>query len=230
MAPSPSRKSSFPTSAASRRNFRAAMFRSAIACAIWFAAIGGGMLYLTAYSATPGTAADLRPGWPPTSVLPRTPGLPSLLLFAHPECPCSRASVTELGRLLRSIPGRVDAFVVLSGPGPLAALADELPGAQVIVDTGSPSQAELFGAKTSGQVFLYDAGGRLAFEGGITPARGHEGDSEGRDAILSYLLASRRGPAGEPPTARAQTLHARVFGCALGHHPETQARVGRQTP
>jgi hypothetical protein len=55
-----------------------------------------------------------------------------------------------------------------------------------MLDTNA-KEAQRFGARTSGEVALYDDAGRLAFRGGITAARGHEGDSTGRDAILRWL-------------------------------------------
>jgi hypothetical protein len=70
------------------------------------------------------------------------------------------------------------------------------------VDDGG-AIARSFGALTSGEVLLYDARGALRFAGGITAARGHEGDSEGRDA----LEASIRGATGQ--------ARAAVFGCSL---------------
>jgi hypothetical protein len=57
---------------------------------------------------------------------------------------------------------------------------------------------------------LFDAGGDLLFRGGITEARGHWGDSEGRSAILSLLALEHRPAAG-----RAGRLDSPVFGCPL---------------
>jgi len=53
-------------------------------------------------------------------------------------------------------------------------------------------------------VLLYDVAGDLRFAGGITPSRGHAGDSAGR-SMLQDLLASRS-------VERDETA---VFGCAL---------------
>jgi len=65
-------------------------------------------------------------------------------------------------------------------------------------------EAARFGAATSGQVILYDRDGRLLFSGGITASRGHAGDNDGRDAIVS-LLGGGRGTRHSSP----------VFGCSL---------------
>jgi hypothetical protein len=51
---------------------------------------------------------------------------------------------------------------------------------------------------------LYDARGRLAFSGGITSARGYEGDNAGRHAIEALLVD------GTSTIARTS-----VFGCFL---------------
>ena len=56
---------------------------------------------------------------------------------------------------------------------------------------------------TSGHALLFDRDGRLLFRGGITPARGHEGDNFGASAIAARL-------AGRPARAEAP-----VFGCPI---------------
>jgi hypothetical protein len=79
--------------------------------------------------------------------------------------------------------------------------AAAVPGVRVVRDDGA--EAWRFGARVSGQVMVYDHAGRLQFSGGITGARGHEGDNAGRDAIEALL-------AGRPHAASAF-----VFGCLL---------------
>jgi hypothetical protein len=78
-----------------------------------------------------------------------------------------------------------------------------IPGVRAAEDRDG-SAARLFGAFTSGETLLFGTDGRLAFHGGITPARGHAGDSSGRDAILNLI-------AGRP----AATTSAPVFGCSI---------------
>jgi hypothetical protein len=82
------------------------------------------------------------------------------------------------------------------------------------IDEGG-AEARRFGAATSGQALLYDAAGRLVFSGGITPARGHSGDSAGRDAIIRWV---ERGTAPQKS--------AFVFGCSL-HDPGLAAAAGK---
>jgi hypothetical protein len=51
---------------------------------------------------------------------------------------------------------------------------------------------------------LYGSEGNLLFSGGITAARGHEGDNAGRSAIISCLTKSE-----------AERNQTPVFGCSL---------------
>ena len=180
--------------------------------ATWLAAVGAGMGVLAAYDHTPGTPAAPPSVWPPASAIARVPGIPTLILFAHPQCPCSRASVHELAEIMASVPGHLSAHVLFLKPAPfepawaqtdLWASATAIPGVTVALDDRG-TEARSFGAVTSGQVVLYDTNGVLRFAGGLTSARGREGDSAGRRAILALLtrgIADRRDAA--------------VFGCSL---------------
>jgi hypothetical protein len=94
------------------------------------------------------------------------------------------------------------------------AAAERIPGVRVREDVDG-AEASLFGAATSGQVLLYDAGGRLRFSGGLTNARGHVGESPAYAQIAA--LVEGRG---------AAYATARVFGCALADAPQA-ARAGQ---
>jgi hypothetical protein len=134
-----------------------------------------------------------------------------LLMFVHPECPCSEASLGELERLMARCQGKLRATVVfletdaLSGkPKPEGVrMAERMPDTTVLTDVGG-REARLFHAGTSGQTLLYDTDGTLRFQGGITIARGHHGDSPGSDAILALVGGASNAPA-----------NALVFGCSL---------------
>jgi hypothetical protein len=65
-------------------------------------------------------------------------------------------------------------------------------------------EAQRLGAVTSGHVLLYDRAGQLLFTGGITGARGHEGDNAGGESVIR-LIAGRGG-------ARHHTL---IYGCSI---------------
>lgn len=181
--------------------------------AVWVVATACGFVALTVYSTTPGASAPVAQRWPAQSRLAEpSDSRATLVLFAHPRCSCTRATLAEFERLLARTIDRVEAHVVFVRPPGAARGWEEtdlwrrarrVPGVRVDVDDGG-AEAERFGARTSGHVLLYDRDGVLRFSGGITASRGHEGQSPGRQAIEATL-------AGEP----GQLTDAPVYGCAL---------------
>jgi hypothetical protein len=185
----------------------------------WALAVLSGFAWLQDYASTPGRGADAPAVWPADVALARSPGRHTLALLAHPRCPCTRASLAELARLMPRLEAPVDAYVLFVEPagtdwahGDLWDLARAIPGVVAVDDRGG-TVADALGVHTSGQVVVYDPAGRLQFAGGITPARGHEGDSGGADAI-AILVRPRARPTA-PPAASTSL----VFGCDL-HDPE----------
>ncbi|HXS95056.1 MAG TPA: hypothetical protein VN736_10655 [Candidatus Limnocylindrales bacterium] len=189
--------------------------RSSVLIAIlvaWALAILWGARVTLTYANTPGSAAVPPAYWPSHAPLEQAKGRASLMIFIHPQCPCSRASVGELDRILVSVHDRVQTTVFFYVPPgssegwahtDLWKSAAAIPTVQVLADRGAAA-ARRFGARTSGQALLYNANGRLIFSGGITAARGHSGDNDGREAIVSLLLGRESGRRTTP-----------VFGCAL---------------
>ena len=185
---------------------------SAIA-GVWLLVVHTGSLLMAQYSQTAGATGAPPALWPETSRLQRHSGQSQLVMFLHPRCPCSRATLGELEQLVAHCQGKFSTQVWFIQPQgmeddwvktDLWHAAASIPGVQVNVDHEG-NEARLFQAVTSGQTLLYDPEGRLVFQGGITLARGHAGDNPGRDAIES-LLKQKIPPATSPP----------VFGCALG--------------
>jgi hypothetical protein len=183
-----------------------------IAFILWLFLVSAGMASLWLYSGTPGKAGNPPDGWPASSSLRPALGASTLVMFLHPQCPCSRASIYELALLLAHSAGRLRAQVVFLKPAgkgdswtqtDLWHEASALPGIVVNSDLGG-REAALFRATTSGETVVYDAAGKLRFHGGITGARGHVGDNDGCSALQSYAHA------GVIATART-----RVFGCPL---------------
>ena len=139
-------------------------------------------------------------------------------LFAHTKCACTRATLRELERALAHANARTTSlrtFVLFSGPNDdellsLRTMAAAIPGV-VVMDAGD--EVARFGAHTSGQALVYGKDGRLAFRGGLTPSRGHEGASAGGEFVLRAATGAedraRSNRADEP----AQSSD--VFGCAL---------------
>jgi hypothetical protein len=186
----------------------------ALALGLWVGALGSGFTILLKYKSTPGPIDDGRPrGWPVDSRLPKPDQRAALVMFAHPHCPCTRASISELAHLMGSLPDRMTAYVLFLRPSEASAEWDRtdlwrsaasIPGVTVVLDHDGV-EARRFHALTSGLTLVYDREGRLLFEGGITPSRGHEGNSFGRQRIISLLT-----------TGNADRTDSPVFGCALG--------------
>jgi hypothetical protein len=178
----------------------------AAAVLVWALLVGAGFHWFNQYKTTPGAQLDAPRLWPADSSVKPGKGRSSLLLFLHPQCDCSRATLEELKVILNGardvsasiVVEELDGVPLQGGPW-----QESIPGATVVFDKNG-AEAKRFGARTSGQVYLYDAAGRLQFSGGITASRGHAGDNTGRQAVQDLL-------AGKP--AHWDT-HA-VFGCAL---------------
>jgi hypothetical protein len=183
-----------------------------ISAAAWILAVGAGLARVLRYENTPGLSEQTPPDWPRATHIPQPTARPSLVLFAHPRCPCTRATMSELARIMAQCKGKLDASVIFlspqnSEPGwaqtELRRKAAAIPGVRVLDDKDG-QDARRFGAGTSGQAMLYDASGHLLFSGGITAGRGHEGDNAGSDAILSLVNSGR-----------ADLTKTPAFGCSL---------------
>ncbi len=186
------------------------------AVAAWVPAVAFGIHILWNYSTTPGAPAAAPSDWPANVSLERSKARATLVMFAHPRCPCTGASLGELAIILAHAPGRLDADVFFYLPADKPATwaktdlwrsAAAIPGVRVFVDREA-AMALSFGAFTSGQTLLYDSRGRLRFKGGITASRGHSGDNAGRSAITA-LLQSEAGQSIGPVAATP------VLGCSL---------------
>jgi hypothetical protein len=186
----------------------------AVAVGLWALVACGAVLAYTSHASEAGPAAAAPATWPAGVPLSRDPARPTLLVLVHPACPCSRATLRELARVLAKVPGPVSTYVVFMRPlrtgtdprgSSLWGEATSIPGVVTSVDEDGEI-ARAFGAVTSGQTLLYGPGadGALQFAGGITQPGGHEGDNAGRDALEALLSSSAHGKA-----------RSSVFGCPL---------------
>lgn len=191
---------------------------------VWVLALVAGFSLLWKYKMEPGGAEGAPAVWPPDSAISRSGDGATLVLFAHPHCPCTRASLAELARLMSRFRGQLSAAVIFLRPAGVGAdwedtdlrrQAAAIPGVTTVQDEAGVEAAR-FRATTSGATVLYDAGGRLIFSGGLTASRGHEGDSFGIRRISSLLR-----------TGTADRRDAPVYGCSLGHRPEAGPIHGR---
>ena len=183
-----------------------------IASALWLIGAAAGLSVLWAYDNSPGEGATAPATWPAGTALVRSDKRPTLVLLAHPQCSCTRASLAELAEALAGATNRPKTYVLFLKPDGFAddwaksdlwRTAAALPDVTVVRDDDG-AESRRFGARTSGQTLLYDEAGTLLFAGGITGARAHQGDNDGRRAIVALL---NRGS-----SARAAT---NVFGCPL---------------
>jgi len=180
--------------------------------AVWLGVVLAGTFLMVAYANTPGEAGTPPASWPDSSQLPRNPHRATLVMFIHPHCPCSRASIGELALLMAHCQDRVEAHVFFVKPAGMTTEwtqtdtwreAAQIPGVTVHRDDEG-REARRFGAETSGTTELFDAKGRLVFDGGITAARGHYGDNTGLDAVQALLFHELAAQTNTP-----------VFGCSL---------------
>ncbi len=180
---------------------------------LWVLAVGCGMFWLAEYSFTPGRSGQATPVWPGEQAQEEGKDRFTLVVALHPECPCSRATLRQLDTVLLNSAERVQVLAVFSDQLPgapaeasdLYAQAGALPGVRLICDRDG-SWMQRFDFHTSGEIRLYRPDGTLAFQGGITAARGHEGDNPGSDAVIAAVRTN---------ASTASLTTTPVFGCAL---------------
>ena len=178
----------------------------------WGLIVSFGLFSVGVYTAVPGEAGSPPALWPDDIEIRRDLRRSTLLIFLHPGCPCSQASVAELGIILSQTARHVNGHAVLLSAkhsdmdwvrSPLKAALALLPEVRQWEDR-SGGLAHRFRVATSGHVVLYDQNGRLTYSGGITDARGHQGDNPGRAAVIGLILGKTRQPSSRS-----------VFGCPL---------------
>lgn len=187
---------------------------------LWIGVIGGGWYAMQAYQLAPGPSQAAVRLWPAGVPFALDPQRPTLVLAAHPDCPCTRASLEELGRVAARLDTRVATHVLFySDPafdtawraGAGWRLASAVRGAALHADPDGRA-ARALGLQTSGHILLFAPDGRRLFSGGITPARGERGASAGASALIDLAT-----------TGRAARDTAPVFGCLLWGDDEESA-------
>ncbi|MGV3622915.1 MAG: RedB protein [Archangium sp.] len=184
-----------------------------IVTVVWLSAAGAGALALTRYKSTPASLVPPAQG----EVLPTSSGVqlasdrPTLIVTVHPQCPCTKATFTELEKFLTEQHHKLATLLLFVQPegedasfvhGALWDRAGRWPGVLRSIDVDG-AESKRLQASTSGTALLFASDGTLLFRGGLTVARGHEGDSPGAERMTALL-------AGQPALATAP-----VFGCGL---------------
>lgn len=173
-----------------------------------------GFAALFAFDQTAGAVSKVPTRWPGSTILDRPAEHGSLLVFVHPYCSCTVATLHEIATLSvdrQARGGRPSTTILFYRPknsnwkpGKLWNNAqNEIPGAQTVWDEGG-EEALRFGARTSGYAVFYNAQGNLLFNGGVTGSRGHEGDNFGIDELRTAI-----------DTGRSASHSSLVFGCDL---------------
>jgi hypothetical protein len=179
---------------------------------LWLGGVVAGLAWMANYANRPGPAADAPGQWPSDSMIRRDSGRPTLVMLAHPQCDCTKASLAELAELIARAHHRPETFIVfIHPPGvgddwqqtALWRTASRIPDTTVVRDDDG-QEARRFRCETSGQTLLYGANGQLLFSGGTTIARGHLGDNPGLAAMLAILDGTNPSQTSTP-----------VFGCSL---------------
>jgi hypothetical protein len=180
----------------------------------WSGIAALGMRAMVAYETTSAPILEATEVWPESADVDLDPKRPTLVMFVHPRCPCSRASLAELAKLASQCKDRVRLCTVFVQPAgspecwtetPLWSAAGQIPVTRLTDREGKISQQ--FRATTSGETFLYAPDGRLLFHGGMTHSRGHEGENVGRATVVALI---NRGV--------AERKQSRVYGCCLQDH------------
>jgi hypothetical protein len=180
---------------------------------VWLALILAGFVILGRETYRPAPRAIIASTFPASPTLALDPQRYTLLVFVHPQCPCTEATLSNLDRLRTQAGGNLAVTIVFTIPpgappgwekGRLWTAANHLTSVSILRDVNGV-EARRFGVTTSGHVLVYTPQGLLLFSGGITPARGQEGDSPGGLAIIHLTKEHSPSDKVEKP----------VFGCTL---------------
>ncbi|MGH7941332.1 MAG: hypothetical protein ACREFR_09700 [Limisphaerales bacterium] len=187
-------------------------FRRITLYALWLFAIGTATVSILDYENASGSVGSAPEQWVFGTPVPLDPTRDTLILFAHPRCPCTRATLEDLNRVLAQSNGRIAAHVLFFSPAHYPAnwahtelwrSAAAIPGVTVGEDTDNALARE-YGAATSGYVLLYNPRGELLFRGGITGSGDHDGDNVAERAIISLATGGSATGTQTP-----------VYGCSL---------------
>ena len=182
---------------------------------LWLAVCLAAASVMMSYDFIAGRLGSRQAAWPVATSLARQPNRTTIVAFLHPRCVCSQATVTQLLRTVRAHPGADLIVPVFTPPDAMEAgawresayvttIRAAVPSARIVSDVGG-TEAERFGAYTSGTVLVYNAAGREIFRGGITNRRGGEDDNRGLRQLTQALTEAGAVQAQPSP----------VFGCPL---------------
>ena len=160
------------------------------------------MIYAMRYDSTPGRGSSRTPNVSVSKAHDWT-----LVMVLHPKCPCSVSSLRALREVMVRYKDTFACEVCIAGDRTTSdseneKLAATIPGAKV--EWITPKAAvERFGAHTSGQTYIFEKSGKLAYSGGLTPGRAVDNPR--------FALEIVEGVLHHEPVATGSS----VFGCPL---------------
>jgi hypothetical protein len=185
----------------------------AVAGLVWVALLAAGMAWMLGHDFTPGESSGEVPNvWPEDVARVRRSGVATLVMAVHPGCPCTRASLDQLERLIVRTGPRLR-VMTLHFSSPATDTERVGVGTRNVISSNSRIEAMMdrdgelakrFGLVTSGEVAVYDREGRLRFHGGLTPSRGCSAPGTGFDAVLALANGNEIARPAAP-----------VFGCSI---------------
>lgn len=176
----------------------------------------------------PAFSAAAESKWPARTKIFQEQSQGHLLVFVHPYCPCTLATLKNLQDL--SIPETVTVSVVQLRNRKLESIHTPFSGISRILEKKGWNlvldddgvEAKTFGATTSGECMLFGPTGRLLFAGGITASRGHLGDNPGLELLSGTIQQIGKEPplASQLPTMpqlakKLTRSEFPTFGCPL---------------
>lgn len=177
--------------------------------ALWTAGLLVALVLFTLWAAREEQKASAKSrNWPEGAPLTLDPARLTLLVFVHPQCRGTEATLQTLAHVMERCAGHANVTIMLyEDPAllaywkgsPIKAVAESIPGATVRNDSLGEA-ASFFDVTTSGSALLFAPDGTLLYRGGITPGLGQVGEGD----VLQTWLLEGRGVRHEP-----------VFGCSL---------------
>ncbi len=187
-----------------------------------------GYFLLMQYDFRPGAIGAPLGDWPTESAIAPVQDKMNLLVFIHPRCGCTEATIKELIGTLRGksdimvtavtyLPRPNEADPVWTNGKYIQTIRSQVAPMRLVLDSEGV-EARRFGVSTSGTIVVFDRACKEVFRGGITSRRGAEGDSLGKRR-LERLLSGEKTTESEGPNP--------VFGCSF-ENCETGAPGGDQ--
>lgn len=193
-----------------------------ILASLWLAAVALGMPLLMKLENSPGKSVSAPWQWPKDARVALAHDGVTVVMFAHPQCPCTAASITELKGLVELAGQRklkINPYLLVLSPQSrpqywertdIIEAARRIRGL-TIVDDCDGIEANRFHSLTSGYTLAYDAHGKLLFSGGITGSRGLVGDNQGLESLIGVLSGGARA-----------SKSSVVFGCSLNENQSNE--------